>query len=224
LTIRNTGLWFTHASQIWQNQQQLLHGQNRFSRYYRLIYPGHVQRDTLLDRKASTVTNLSNDSQTPVARPHDNAPNAGVPQKHSNFPSAVQGQRASPSIECRVSYADRLQSQMAYITLLEPVDHAVSPAALELPDDTHPDEVTRTVAVGASRQPAPPSSPVRMRVSGITSTGTSDGAHGHGGHDAPSWSHFASASVLLACTTLYAAIAGEIPFSCTTLYLMCPYT
>jgi Ca2+:H+ antiporter len=31
---------------------------------------------------------------------------------------------------------------------------------------------------------------------------------GHGGHDGPSWSRAVSASVLLACTALYAVIAG----------------
>lgn len=34
------------------------------------------------------------------------------------------------------------------------------------------------------------------------------GGGGHGGHDAPSWSRFTSASVLLGCTALYAVIAG----------------
>lgn len=32
----------------------------------------------------------------------------------------------------------------------------------------------------------------------------------HGGHEAPSWTRFTSAGVLLACTVLYAAIAGEL--------------
>jgi Ca2+:H+ antiporter len=36
-----------------------------------------------------------------------------------------------------------------------------------------------------------------------------DGAGGHGGHDAPSWSRTVSASVLLGCTALYAVIAGR---------------
>jgi Ca2+:H+ antiporter len=31
---------------------------------------------------------------------------------------------------------------------------------------------------------------------------------GHGGHEAPAWSRAVSASVLLACTALYAVIAG----------------
>ena len=34
-------------------------------------------------------------------------------------------------------------------------------------------------------------------------------AGGHGGHEAPSWSRTTSASVLLACTALYAIIAGK---------------
>lgn len=31
----------------------------------------------------------------------------------------------------------------------------------------------------------------------------------HGGHDAPNWSRFKSASVLMGCTVLYAVIAGK---------------
>jgi hypothetical protein len=44
----------------------------------------------------------------------------------------------------------------------------------------------------------------------VISAGGPSGASGeaHGGHDAPNWSRAKSASVLLACTVLYAAIAG----------------
>jgi Ca2+:H+ antiporter len=80
---------------------------------------------------------------------------------------------------------------------------------MHLPDMT-PDEFTRAVAVATvsalRQQQAQAHSPVRMRVSGMTNAGESEG--GHGGHDAPSWSRFTSASVLLVCTALYAAIAG----------------
>jgi Ca2+:H+ antiporter len=38
--------------------------------------------------------------------------------------------------------------------------------------------------------------------------GEEEDPDGHAGHDGPSWSRAVSASVLLACTALYAIIAG----------------
>jgi Ca2+/H+ antiporter len=38
--------------------------------------------------------------------------------------------------------------------------------------------------------------------------GEEEDSAGHAGHDGPSWSRAVSASVLLACTALYAVIAG----------------
>ncbi|KAE9407411.1 hypothetical protein BT96DRAFT_809638 [Gymnopus androsaceus JB14] len=50
-------------------------------------------------------------------------------------------------------------------------------------------------------------SPARMRSSGGMEPVAHGAGGGHGGHDAPSWSRFTSASVLLGCTALYAVIA-----------------
>jgi Ca2+/H+ antiporter len=72
------------------------------------------------------------------------------------------------------------------------------------------DDFTRAVAVATvsalRQQQAHSHSPGRMRSA--TAEPESTGAGGHGGHDAPSWSRTTSASVLLACTALYAVIAG----------------
>lgn len=71
------------------------------------------------------------------------------------------------------------------------------------------DDFTRAVAVATvsalrhQQSQAHSYSPGRLRGSAAD-----DG--GHGGHDAPSWSRSTSASVLLACTALYALIAGMI--------------
>lgn len=84
------------------------------------------------------------------------------------------------------------------------------------------DEFTRAVAVAtvsALRQGVAADAAAnanRLRGSGGVS-GLYDSTHlgsaaggggGHGGHEAPSWSRFTSASVLLSCTLLYAIIAG----------------
>ena len=111
----------------------------------------------------------------------------------------------------------------AYTPLLENVDHtSISGTMHHSESQLHgisADDFTRAVAVATvsalRHQQAHPTSPLRLRGSAL---GTADhhdevGAHadgGHGGgHDAPSWSRTTSASVLLACTALYAAIAGN---------------
>jgi Ca2+:H+ antiporter len=43
----------------------------------------------------------------------------------------------------------------------------------------------------------------------------------HAGHDGPSWSRAVSASVLLACTALYAAIAGTCLLSAFRILASC---
>ena len=78
---------------------------------------------------------------------------------------------------------------------------------LQLPGNITPDDFTRAVAVATvsalrHQQQRQATSPARLRAQQELEAG-------HGGHDAPSWSRTTSASVLLACTALYAAIAGE---------------
>lgn len=80
------------------------------------------------------------------------------------------------------------------------------------PDSLPTDDFTRAVAVATvsalRQQQAHSHSPGRMRSATVTAEPEATGAGGHGGHDAPSWSRTTSASVLLACTALYALIAG----------------
>jgi Ca2+:H+ antiporter len=222
------GLWFslrTHASQIWQNPQQLLHpselpsatGQQRHPLYHRLVH-GSAQRDSNLDRKSSNVTNLesnsSSRSQTPVPRVRETFHGGTPSQKQAPDGTANQGPPVSPSNVRRVSYASHVPQQAGYTPLLETVGQAVSSAGLQpmhLPEHMTTDEFTRAVAVATvsalRQQQTRSNSPLRVRASGITTVGESEGG-GHGGHDAPSWSRTTSASVLLVCTALYAAIAG----------------
>lgn len=109
--------------------------------------------------------------------------------------------------------------------MLESVDHAVKTTGfgdVQLPSPMTTDDFTRAVAVATvsalrHQQQTAIHSPARLlRQSGMdgeVGTGAISAlgaaAQGHGGHDAPSWSRTTSASVLLACTALYAIIAGS---------------
>lgn len=103
---------------------------------------------------------------------------------------------------------------------------------LQLPDGLTPDELNRAFQVVASAASAlhPQTNAsgaphLRRSVShardhsgqqqqqqahghGQHGGGTDAEEDGHGGHDAPNWSRAKSATVLLACTVLYAIIAG----------------
>ncbi|ESK85006.1 calcium permease [Moniliophthora roreri MCA 2997] len=209
------GLWFslrTHASQIWQNPQHLLQHpldlpvhSNRQSLYQRV--QSHVQSaGQQLKRKASSIGNretMSNSRpQTPVTR------------EPSQPESSRSGGRSSPVIPRRVSYAPAPVAHpgyTGYTPLLESVDHAVKNTdlqPLQLPETMTTDDFTRAVAVAtvsALRHQQTHNMPGRLRGSHAMEAEGAEG--GHGGHDAPSWSRFTSASVLLACTALYAVIA-----------------
>lgn len=84
---------------------------------------------------------------------------------------------------------------------------------MQLPENLTTDDFTRAVAVATvsalRHQQAYSQSPARARGSALGANDVQEDVGGHGGHDAPSWSRTTSASVLLACTALYAAIAGE---------------
>ncbi|KZW03233.1 hypothetical protein EXIGLDRAFT_725690 [Exidia glandulosa HHB12029] len=194
------GLWFslrTHASQIWQNPQQLLNpldqlaagGTGRMSIYHKLLNPPAIlpqRRPQSLTRKSSVATTSGS-----IAGPSVNFAAHANPSG-SNPP-------ASPSAARRTtSYSQ------AYTPLIETVNQAVKSTGLQPPAQLNADEFTRAVAVATVSALRHQTSPMRMRTSG----GAEDGGDGgHGGHDAPSWSRGTSATVLLACTALYAMIA-----------------
>ena len=183
---------------------------HRISLYQRLI-PSALQRNTSLHHKPSIVASTASTSeapsrsQTPVPRVHESA---GFPQVQPIIGSSTSQSAAQDSR--RVSYANPPALQQSSLTpLMESVDHAIKDTGiqqLQLPGNLTPDDFTRAVAVATvsalRHQQRHAQSPARLRTSG----GELDG--GHGGHEAPSWSRTTSASVLLACTALYAAIAG----------------
>ncbi len=93
------------------------------------------------------------------------------------------------------------------VPILESVDHALKDTGLraaQLP----PDDFTRAVAVATVSALRHQQVHAARRVRG-GQLGDEEDPAGHGGHDAPSWSRAVSASVLLACTALYAIIAGR---------------
>lgn len=105
-----------------------------------------------------------------------------------------------------------MQHAGSYAPIVESVDHVIHDSGLrpvQLPENMTSDDFTRAVAVAtvsALRHQQAYAQPGRARVGDGVET---EEAGGHGGHDAPSWSRVTSASVLLACTALYAIIAGE---------------
>ncbi|KLO05926.1 hypothetical protein SCHPADRAFT_946505 [Schizopora paradoxa] len=210
------GLWFslrTHASQIWQNPQQLMHPidlsvpsrQGRMSIYNRLMQSGLTSSlpTYRLNRKPSDITAPTSRAQSPI--PRDSASDQRSAPKHISI--ALPPQPRSPTTE-------RRNAQMGLQTpFMESVNHAVKTSApVALPEHLTTDDFTRAVAVATvsalRHQQAYPHSPARLRGSGVAD-GPEDGAGGHG-HDAPSWSRTTSASVLLACTALYAIIAVDV--------------
>ena len=134
---------------------------------------------------------------------------AGVlpPGDHSASPSS------SPTALRPSSYpnAPTSPSPGSIVPILESVDHALKDTGLQatqLPSD----DFTRAVAVAtvSALRHQQVHAARRVRVGQL---GDEEDAAGHGGHEAPSWSRAVSASVLLACTALYAIIAGGCTFS-----------
>lgn len=216
----------THASQIWQNPQQLLQsmelpgpGGPRLPVYTRAPPNGVANvkgAHKSLSKAPSAVMHSGNEtpsrSQTPVPRSIVEA-STPRPQQTSGSGNAPP----SPTMTRRVSYAPSPTThhvQPGYTPLIESVDHAIKTTGIppiHLPDNMTSDDFTRAVAVATvsalRHQNAHAQSPARARTSGVSADTETEG--GHGGHDAPSWTRGTSAAVLLTCTALYAIIAGE---------------
>ena len=182
---------------------------NRTSIYHRLL-PGHSKGS--LHRKPSNITAQTeiaapSRSETPVPRVVE-PPASDVTPTQTNVHSSMP---ASPPLQRRISYANPpVVNTQGFSPILETVDHAIKDSGiqpLQLPGSMSTDDFTRAVAVATvsalRHQQHQARSPARVR-----SAAEIDAGGAHGGHDAPSWSRTTSASVLLACTALYAIIAG----------------
>ncbi|KAH9049900.1 hypothetical protein EDB84DRAFT_1390229 [Lactarius hengduanensis] len=201
------GLWFslrTHASQIWQNPQQLLHPHDsgRMSLYHKIVPPTNFipgvskpgPTDTIRHKPSVIITDAAAESgsrQSACAPPGDHSASASSYSPTALRPTSYPNAPTSPT-------------PGSLVPILESVDHALKDTGLragQLP----PDDFTRAVAVATVS--ALRHQQVHARRVRGGQLGDEEDAAGHGGHDAPSWSRAVSASVLLACTALYAIIA-----------------
>ncbi|KAI0051143.1 hypothetical protein FA95DRAFT_1512969 [Auriscalpium vulgare] len=214
------GLWFslrTHASQIWQNPQQLLHPHEsgRMSMYHKIVPPSNmvpgVSRGGILQHKPSFA---GTEESMPASRSITPVPRTAESSQIRAQTAASEHAQAPPTSARRISYAIPPATQPAsavYVPILESVDHAINEPGLhptQLPENMTREDFTRAVAVATvsalRHQQVHLQGPGRVR-SGLDGADGDEG--GHGGHDAPSWSRATSASVLLGCTALYAIIA-----------------
>ncbi|KAG6372851.1 hypothetical protein JVT61DRAFT_7284 [Boletus reticuloceps] len=200
------GLWFslrTHASQIWQNPQPLLHSlemppSHRLSGYQRTSGP-NLAPQIAVREAPKRVDLVATEQDIPSSCP------ISVPTSAQQQVGATRSP-VSPSVR-RVSYAPPPSTQQHLTPLMESVDLAVKNT--HLPESLSKDDFTRAVAVATvsalRHQQSQSVSPARPRTSVAGDPDT--GVGGHTGHEAPEWSRMTSAAVLLACTALYAIIA-----------------
>lgn len=183
-------LWFslrTHASQIWQNPQQLLHHpeHGRMSLYHKIVPAStHTAPHSHLRHKPSFAG-------TDVSIGHTHGQSTST---------TTQGQSPMPP--------KRMPSYAPNAALVESVGQAVHDVGLRPTESMSADDLTRAIAVAtvsALRQANNTS--VERSAIRHDAEAAAEGGGGHGGHDAPSWSRTTSASVLLGCTALYAIIA-----------------
>lgn len=189
-------------------------GQNRLSVYHRLLPGIHGQSTQRfshsLQHKPSIVTTVDS---VPESRSLTPTHSSFIAPQNQSQSATSSTQLPASSSGRRISYANPPVIQTQGLTpLMETVDHAIKDTGLQptsLPANMTTDDFTRAVAVATvsalRHQQHHSRSPARVRIS---ATELEAAAGGHGGHDAPSWSRTTSASVLLACTALYAIIAG----------------
>ncbi|OAX41761.1 hypothetical protein K503DRAFT_712039 [Rhizopogon vinicolor AM-OR11-026] len=216
------GLWFslrTHATQIWQNPQQLLQPLELPTTHpSRLSLYQHLRPSSAAT--TSATAQCPPDSQAPPiireprTRPEENRdrkrteddPRPQTPLRPTTT-TAMNAVSPTSSVARRVSYAPQLapqsaQSQSQYTPLLESVDLAIKSTGA-LPSTMSTDDFTRAVAVAtvsALRHQHAHTRAARASVAEDEHAATH-------GHEAPEWSRATSAGVLLACTALYAVIA-----------------
>lgn len=184
-------------------------GTGRQSVYNRLvasqIAQAIPQQTHRLLRKASILTNASSRRQEEYS--HPSRSDSG--DQNTPGPSYLGPDGPPSPILRRVSYVQGGKShsparpQAGVGPILETVTNAAKDPnnpSLPLPSNLTTDDFTRAVAVTVSA--------LRHRE-GHGGEHDPHAGGGHGGHEAPSWSRLTSATVLLGCTALYAAIAGE---------------
>jgi Ca2+:H+ antiporter len=162
--------------------------------------PGLRDANTIRPRpSAASVDAVSPSSDSAATGPQSVG---AVPPEHSTGASS-----SVPSTLRHASFSNPPASPTpgSLVPILESVDHALKDTGLQ-PAEVPPDDFTRAVAVATvsalrHQQQA-------RHVRSVQLGGDDEDPSGHGGHEAPAWSRAVSASVLLACTAMYAVIAG----------------
>ncbi|KAL7417145.1 hypothetical protein BDY24DRAFT_426472 [Mrakia frigida] len=228
------GLWFslrTHASQIWQNPQQLLnqpelattgalHPAHRASIHNRLT-PGNIAKE--VRDYLPTTNNIP--GMGLLSRP-----SSYFPLPHERQPLPPSGAQPRPEPSRRGSKEPNPQAMTSSIHStgsggVVPPAGSLTPfiesyvqrdggsstmPTLDLPGSLTSEDFTRAVTaatVTALRHQQTINSAQKPRPSSAPVAQAAQEEEEHGGHDGPSWSRFVSATVLLSCTVLYAIIA-----------------
>ena len=183
------------------------HGTGRTSIYHRLLNTPPV---VVLRRKPSVATTTGS-----VREPAPTTPALVSTTNNPGSTSGGQQQRQHPPAHIRLpsppsptvsKHLSHLQ-QTGITPLVEQVEHIAKVVRPTLPPTITTDDFTRAVAVATVSALRHQGSASRLRTSALGGEHDDGTGGGHGGHDAPSWSRTVSASVLLACTFLYAMIA-----------------
>lgn len=227
------GLWFslrTHASQIWQNPQQLLHQPelatagalhpaHRSSIHNRLT-PANIAKE--VREHLPTTANLPAVLTRPGSYlPHERQPLPSLAgqlrpeqtRRSSKEPAPPGGMTASFHSTGSGGAAPPAGTLTPFIeSYVKDGGGSSSLLPLELPGSLTSDDFTRAVTaatvtalrhqqtISSVQKPRPASGPLALAP---------QEEEEHGGHEGPSWSRFVSATVLLSCTVLYAIIAGK---------------
>ena len=180
---------------------------SRMSIYHRLL---NTPSGAILRRKPSVATTTGSVREpvptTPALVSTTNNPvpiPGGQYQRHHPPAHITLPSPPSPTVSKHVSHLQ----QTGITPLVEQVEQIAKVVRPALPPTITSDDFTRAVAVATVSALRHQSSASRLRSSGVGGEHEESAGGGHGGHDAPSWSRTVSASVLLACTFLYAMIA-----------------
>lgn len=172
--------------------------------YHRLL---NAPSGAVLRRKPSVATTAGSVREpvptTPARVPITNNPGSTSGSQHQRQHPPAHITLPSPPSPTVSKHISHLQ-QTGITPLVEQVERIAKVVQPTLPHTITTDDFTRAVAVATVSALRHQGSASRLRSSGV---GGDQDDNADGGHDAPSWSRTVSASVLLACTFLYAMIA-----------------
>ena len=198
------GLWFsfrTHASQIWQNPQQLMHGGEQQGQQ------GHQQAHHPFLHQRSSYFNKKSDNRSSLPITNENL---STPKKETR-PASTTIQRP---LHHPQSVSQQQQQQQQYNVQMR----GGQPTLVQVPSSLAGEEFSRAIVAETSDyrptsitqdMQSNPDIPGSIAGGPTSATQTASGDHqtGGSGHEAPEWSRTTSSTVLLTCTLLYAAIA-----------------